>query len=358
MTSIKRPRLRVGVLGCGQIAQAAHFESCRKARNAELYAICDSAPDLLARMTQVHQPVRAFDTYDAMLADPELDAVIIAVADQFHAALAMQAMWAGKHVLIEKPMAVTVEEAEEIAACARATARVVQVGTMKRFDPGIAFAHDALRDDLGTIVALEAWYGDSTRRYAMTDATQPVIESSKRARRPDGDPKADRPRYYLLGHGSHLVDLARYLAGPIAAVRARERHVAGIWVWFVEVEFTSGAIGHLNLGIPYRSDWHEGFNVFAEHGSVTGKIHNPWYLKTAEVECYTERDGIIRRPLGEDGHVYRRQLEGFADTILTGVPQRGANAEDGLAAVRALVAIRQSAARDAWVRLDSVTGAV
>ena len=49
-------RLRIGVLGCGPIAQAAHFEACRRARNVELYAICELAEDLVARMAAIHQP--------------------------------------------------------------------------------------------------------------------------------------------------------------------------------------------------------------------------------------------------------------------------------------------------------------
>ena len=51
--------LRVGVLGTGQISQAAHFEACRKAYNAELYAICDVAEDLLEKMSAVHAPRKA-----------------------------------------------------------------------------------------------------------------------------------------------------------------------------------------------------------------------------------------------------------------------------------------------------------
>ena len=74
--------LRIGVLGCGPIAQAAHFEACRRARNAELYAICDLAEDLVARMAAIHEPRVTYLDYDAMLADPQ--AVIIATADQFH----------------------------------------------------------------------------------------------------------------------------------------------------------------------------------------------------------------------------------------------------------------------------------
>ena len=60
--------LRVGVLGCGPIAQFAHFDACRKARNCELYAICDLADDLRARMAAVYEPRKAYASYDEMLA--------------------------------------------------------------------------------------------------------------------------------------------------------------------------------------------------------------------------------------------------------------------------------------------------
>ena len=105
-------QLRVGVLGCGPIAQAAHFEACTKACNATLYAICDVADDLRERMAATHAPERQFNDYDAMLADPELEAVIIATSDAFHVPAALKALQAGKHVLCEKPLATGVEEAE------------------------------------------------------------------------------------------------------------------------------------------------------------------------------------------------------------------------------------------------------
>src|ERR1700710_2603866 len=98
--------LKIGVLGAGQIAQAAHLEACRKARNAELYALCDAAEDLLVRVAAVHRPQVSYTAYARMLADPDVDAVIVAVADQFHVPTALQAIEAGKHVLVEKPMGV------------------------------------------------------------------------------------------------------------------------------------------------------------------------------------------------------------------------------------------------------------
>jgi predicted dehydrogenase len=350
--------LRIGVLGAGAISQAAHFEACRKAKNASLYAICDVAEDLLERVAAIHTPKKSYSDYDAMLADPEVDAVIVAIADQFHVPMALKALQAGKHVLVEKPMGVTVEECEELRDAAGISGLVVQIGTEKRFDEGIAFARDFIREEMGEMISLKAWYCDSTHRYTMTDALQPVIETSESVRRPEGNPKADLRRYYVLGHASHLLDTARFLGGEIEAVRTRLVEKFGAYCWFSEVEFAEGSVGHLDLTIKIRMDWHEGFQVFGEHGSVIGKTYNPWYFKSSDVEYFSERDGLYHRPLGADGHFFRRQVEGFAEAILEGAPMRGANAEDGLAAMRGMVAMARSAQTGETVRLSEAKGGV
>jgi predicted dehydrogenase len=355
MSGEQRP-LRVGVLGAGPISQAAHFEACRKAKNAELYAICDVAEDLLERMSAIHAPKKAYADYDAMLADPNVDAVIVAIADQFHVPMALKALKAGKHVLVEKPMGVTVEECEELKERAEATGLVVQVGTEKRFDEGIVFARDFVREEMGEVIALKAWYCDSTHRYTMTDALQPVIEASEKARRREGDPKADLRRYYILAHASHLLDTVRFLGGEIETVRTRLVEKFGAYCWFSEVGFADGSVGHLDLTIKVRMDWHEGFQIYGEHGSVIGKMYNPWYYKSSDVECFSEKDGQYHRTLGADGHFFRRQVEGFADAILEGAPMRGAGAEDGLAAMRGMAAMARSAETGEAVRLSDVEG--
>ncbi|MDO9641243.1 MAG: Gfo/Idh/MocA family oxidoreductase [Pseudotabrizicola sp.] len=352
--------LRVGVLGCGPIAQAAHFESCTKARNAELYAICDVADDLRDRMAATHAPRRSFADYDAMLADPDLEAVIIATSDAFHVAAARRALEAGKHVLCEKPLATGIEEAESLRGAAGGL--VLQVGHMKRYDAGLqaakAFIDGGPAGGMGEMVALKAWYCDSTHRYPMTDAVQPLMVASAQARKPAGNPKADLDRYYMLAHGSHLVDTARYFAGELVAVDARLSKRGGMHCWFVDVEFASGVLGHLDLTVAVRMDWHEGFQIYGAGGSVLGKTYNPWYYKTSEVDIFHESDGATRRVLGADGHFYRRQVEGFAQTVLTGQGTGGADLEDGIASVRAMVAIAQSARSGQPVRLADVSGSL
>lgn len=352
------PRIRIGVLGAGQIAQFAHFDAVRKSRNAELYAICDVAPDLLARMAAVHEPRTTFADYDAMLADPAVDAVIIATADAFHVSAALSAIAAGKHVLVEKPVGTSVGEVEALRAAVVAGARVLQVGHMKRFDPGIAFARDFIRDELGEVVALKAWYADSAYRYSMTNALQSTPVRSAAARTPAIDPKADRQQYFMLTHGSHLIDTAQFLGGPIACVDAQHIERAGMHCWFVAATFADGSVGHLDLTVAVQMDWHEGFQVYGTHGSVVARTYLPWYFRASDVECFSARDRQYHRPLGEDAQVFRRQVESFADTILTGAPQIGASVDDGLATTRVMVAIARSAAGVGRVNVDGVSGSV
>lgn len=350
--------LRIGVLGAGPIAQAGHFEACRKARNAELYAICDAAEDLLAHMAAVHGPRVTYSDYDAMLADPQVEAVLIAVADQFHIPLARKAIAAGKHALVEKPLGVAIEECEMLRSELNATDLVLQIGNNRRFDPGIAFARQFAQEQLGQRLAFKAWYHDSLYRYTMTDNLQPLMHTSAQARRPAGNPKADKRRYFILGHASHLVDTTRFLGGEIVGVRARLAERFESYCWFVAVDFADGSVGHIDLIIPVRGDFEEGFQLFGEHGSATGRMPLTWYHKSSTVECFSAKDRQYHRPLGEDSFTYKLQIEGFADTILHGIAQHGANIDDGIAAMRAMVAIARSAETGEAVRLADVSGAV
>lgn len=293
-----------------------------------------------------------------MLADPELDAVIIATSDAFHVPASIRALRAGKHVLCEKPLAIGLEEALELDQVVSETGKRFQVGHMKRYDIGLQEAKRFIDDEMGEIVALKAWYCDSTHRYAMTDAVQPLIVKSTRARKPAQDPKADLERYYMLAHGSHLIDTARYFAGEIEAVSARLSKDKGMYCWFIDVDFASGTLGHLDLTVSVRMDWHEGFQIYGQNGSVTGKTFNPWYYKTSEVDIFCEKTGASYRPLGADGQFYRRQLEGFAAAIQASTPLTGAGIEDGVASVRAMLAIARSVREQRKVRLDEVSGAL
>lgn len=355
----KEPRLlRVGVLGAGPMAQSAHFDACRKARNAELYAICDSSEPLLAKMAAIHEPRVTYADYDAMLADPQVEAVIVVTADQFHIPLCLRALNAGKHVLVEKPLGVSVEECQALRDRLRQTDLVLQVGNNRRFDPGFTAARQFIRNEIGQLLALKAWYYDSLYRYTMTDNLQPIPTTSPTAQRPAGNPKADKRRYFMLGHGSHLLDTVRFLGGEIASIQARLLERFDAYCWFMSIELADGTLCHADLALPIRGDFEEGFQVLGEYGSVKGRAYLPWYFKSSEVELFSARDGQFHRPLGADAYSYKSQIEGFADTILDGVALHGAGIDDGIASMRAMVAAARSVETGERVRLADVSGGV
>ena len=359
MAHVKEQRLLgVGILGCGPIAQFAHLESVQKGRNVALAAVCDRDEGLAQRFGAFYDAAHIYGDYDKMLADPAVEAIIIATSDAFHVPAARKALAAGKHVLCEKPIGLSVEEVEELEQDVKRTKLQLQVGHMLRFDPGIQAAHEFVQKEMGEMLALKAWYCDSTHRYTITDAVQPLPRLGAAALKPSGDPKANRRRYNMLAHGSHLVDLARWLAGPIKAVQARVLERFGAQCFFVDVEFENGTLGHLDLTVSIRGDWSEGFQIYGQHGSASAKIFNPWYYKSSEVDIFHESTGASTRVLGADGHFYRRQLEGFADVVLKGVPMNGASIIDGVASMRGMAAILRSAESGKSVTLKDASGAV
>lgn len=256
MTNIKKDDklVKIGVLGAGQISQAAHFDSIRRSKNAELYAICDVDEYLLNEMNSIYHPTKLYRDFDEMLKDPEVDAVVIGIADNFHVPMSIKAIEAGKHVLVEKPLGMSIEEVENLGKIVEQPKVHVQVGNMKCFDPGIEAAKDFIDNETGEMLALKAWYCDNTYRYTTTDNVQPVILTGPNAKKPAGDPKADKRRYYMRGHGSHLFDTARYLGGNIIAVTAWLTEKYGSYSWFVTAEFENGFVAQLDLTLQVRMD--------------------------------------------------------------------------------------------------------
>jgi predicted dehydrogenase len=101
-------------------------------------------------------------------------------------------------------------------------------------------------------------------------------------------------------------------------------------------------------------DWHEGFTLYGEHGSVLGTTPNPWYFKSSHVECFSEEDGQYHRVLGADAHFYRLQVEGFADSILKDKPQVGTTIGEGIESVQGMIAISESVRRGKRIYLKDL----
>lgn len=349
--------VRLGILGCGQINQSAHLISSIKGRNVCLQALCDASEELRNKMAAIYDPVSVYADYADMLADPNVDAVVIGIGDQFHVPCARQAVLAGKHVLLEKPMGVSIEECEELRDLAAEKGVLLQIGHMKRYDPALQFAKKFKDENMGEITTYKGWYCDSTGRYQQTDNWQPVIYSSSQAKKPAGNPKAILDHYYILGHGSHLFDTALYFMGPITRLCARYVNKGSIHSWLIDCDFEDGAIGTLDLTVAIAQQWHEGCEIYGTGGTVFAKIYNPWEFRSSDVQCCKKGEDIIYTPCAYDGQFYRRELEGFADSILNGTPCTGADADAGMMVMRAMIATYQSVhSGGAWINLADVKG--
>ena len=128
------------------------------------------------------------------------------------------------------------------------------------------------REQIGEVLAMRAWYCDSAYRYEMTDALQPLVESSRRRGPARGRPEGRSPpllpaRPRQPSRRPRALPVRRHRQRPRAAGGEVRRVLAGSSAR----EFADGSIGHLDLTMAVRMDWFEGFHVYGEHGSVVAK---------------------------------------------------------------------------------------
>lgn len=143
--------VNVGLIGAGRIG-SFHGESvARRIVDAELVAIADPAPGAAAKLAEILDVDASYTDVAEMLAHPSLDAVIIATPARFHTNVLVQAAEAGKAVFCEKPMALTLEDADRGIAAAKAAGVPLQVGFNRRWDQ--AFAEGRAAIDAGKVGA-------------------------------------------------------------------------------------------------------------------------------------------------------------------------------------------------------------
>src|SRR2546427_7948192 len=128
-------RLRLGTLGAARIAPAALIRPARRVDEAEVVAVAARDPQRAARFASKHGVARVHESYDALLDDPEVDAVYNPLPNGLHARWTIAALEAGKHVLCEKPFTANAAEAETVASVAARTGRVLMEAFHYRYHP-------------------------------------------------------------------------------------------------------------------------------------------------------------------------------------------------------------------------------
>ncbi len=336
------PRLRIAVIGCGKVSQNMHLPALAKSSRCDLVAVCDESHEVGAAIGDRYSVPRVYDSVDAVLADDSVDAVLIAVGDPLHVRIAEQALRSGKHALVEKPLGANAAECRDLRRTVEATGLKLQVGVMKRHDPGLGYARHAVRELIGPVLSFSAWYRASADRYVDESAVfLPVIRDAAYTRPAY---KLDREPYFLATHGAHLFDTIRFIVGEPGSVRAVLGHRGEAYSWHGLIRLISGAVGHFELSVYVESDWAEGLAAFGEHGSVGVETPNPFFLLPSAVKVFDADAVAWRSPRFDQGDPYLRQLDAFAASVLDDAPVM-ADIDDGIAAMEMIEAVQASVAR-------------
>lgn len=152
-------KFRIGILGCGKIAQVRHIPEYAANPNAELYGFF--SPNSKRAQEQAEKyGGKVFLTAEELLADESIDAVSVCAANYAHAELTVKALNAGKHVLCEKPMATTLEECEAMVEAAKKNGKLLMIGHNQRLAAAHAKAKSLIEEGLiGTVISFRTSFG-------------------------------------------------------------------------------------------------------------------------------------------------------------------------------------------------------
>lgn len=257
--------------------------------------------------------IRMVERYDALLADPAIDAIVLATPHSMHAEQIIAAAAAGKHVFTEKPLGLTQESAARAVAACAARGVTLGVGYNWRFQPALQEIRKMLDDGrLGRLLHIEGNFcGPSAYRFAREHW------------RHDRD---EVPAGGMTGRGVHVVDAMLYLAGHIESVTAQSYRLAQEFgvddTTSMLFRFAGGATGYLGTVIATAETWR--MQVFGANGwAAVGDVEHltTWQLSV----CFVDRNQVTvkQQPTSvpfPQTSTERAELEHFARAALAGRP--------------------------------------
>jgi len=188
--------LKLGLIGCGRIAQLVHINALRQLPDVELAAVAECDPKRREEASRRAPKAIALASYDELLSMPELDAVVICLPNNLHAEAAVAAMEHGKHVYLEKPIATRLDEAKNVLATWKRSNLVGMLGFNYRFNAFYQSARQHIQSGrLDELLCVRSVFSAAAR----------TLPSWKQDRQKGGG--------VLLDLASHHIDLVRFLFG-------------------------------------------------------------------------------------------------------------------------------------------------
>lgn len=214
-------KINLAVIGCGGIAQHAHLPSILRIPDYGLVGVSDPYLEVaqkVARGSGLPESAGVSD-HRSLLESPAVDAVCICAPTTMHADIVVEAMEAGKHVLVEKPMAVTRAEAERMIAASERAGKILMVGYNHTYDPAARELKRLLETGtLGEIRYAEAFFYEDLYAWTAGALNSKITAPNQASFWPRYDSAYENLREFLHNFGSHVTNLFRLLLGDPARV--------------------------------------------------------------------------------------------------------------------------------------------
>jgi predicted dehydrogenase len=319
-----------GVVGCGGISKA-HLKAIQRIPNARAVACCDVNPGALDAAAQTYGIPRKYRSWQELLRDDAVNAVSVCLPHSLHCQAVLDAAAAGKHVLVEKPMACTLAECDcMIAACEAARVRLMVAQVLRRF-PANVLARQWLREGrIGRVASvLRRRIGNSRRNMETYSwACKPEVAQG----------------WMLYGYGAHEYDAVLWLLDTRAsAVTAVGCHNRAGWGDYDEITGVMRLENGVVATVMQSLNSDEGAwdcILVGDQGTLV--------VRTQEVALNGQATPV---PLGED--YFMEQVKEFVDCVIEG-REPGPSGRNVRATMAALEGVKTALAEQRWVDVTSL----
>jgi predicted dehydrogenase len=323
-------KLKVGVVGCGQIAQIAHLPYLQELPQFEIGALADLSPQVLDSLGKKYGVSHLYTKYEEMLQAVDLDAVLI--ANKNHAAPAIAALESGKHVLVEKPIAFNLKQADAMISTAKRNNVKLMVAYMKRYDPAFEIAKEIVSqmDSIHMIRVHDfaGTYKINSLIYELHTATDLPAEGLRKLQQEDqADILVDigKDRHDLFEAHDIMIHLAIHDINALHGLYGLPQKVISAQLFrrnFVTalLEYENGVRLMWETGnLTSLVEWDEEIKVWGKDQRITIKYPFP-YLKNAATKLMIEEnngDSAVKREVTPSyDEAFKREWRHFYNCII------------------------------------------
>ena len=330
---MKSDKLGICVIGAGRAGLIHAVNFAKGIRNARLTAISEPNRDTAQQACRELELDHHYQDYRQALEDDAVDAVVVVTPTAYHKDIVVAAADAGKHILCEKPMAMTVAECDEMIAAAEKNNVVLQIGFMRRFDRSFLYAKEQIiQGAIGDVVLVKSL----TRGPSIPQPWQYDIAKSNGALAEVNSHDIDTLRWFTESEFTQIYAIA----GNYRCPEAREDFPDFYDNVIMVAGFANGMQGSIDGAVSVRYGYDARLEVVGTEGVLfVGRLD-----QSGVVVC--NRSSGLNAPAVESWRnlfteAYRYEDQGFVEAVLNGTPP-AVSGHDGKMAVKVVIAGNQS----------------